>query len=155
MADQQQNEQERRGYTSELIDHMLIERNQLLSLLLKISDLGHGDLTESDQETFEEFCQVLVDYIAAGHFGLYDRIIKKTERRKNVADLALRIYPGIDKTTQTALRFNEKYDPEKRDRNPAELHLDLSMLGEELATRIELEDQLIDCLKGTEYAKPN
>ena len=155
MSDQQQNKQERRSYTSELIDHMLVERDQLLSLLLKVSDLEHGEQNESDGEVLEEFCQVLVDYIAAGHFGLYDRIIKKTERRKKVADLALRIYPGIDKTTQTALIFNEKYEPGKGERSRSELHLDLSKLGEELATRIELEDQLIGCLKNPLDAAPN
>ena len=89
MSDQQQNKQERRSYTSELIDHMLVERNQLLSLMMRVSDLAHGGQNESDRDVLEEFCQVLVDYIAAGHFGLYDRIIKKKERRKKAADLAL------------------------------------------------------------------
>lgn len=155
MSEQQTNKQERRNNTSGLIDNMLVERKQLLSLLLKISDLEHVDSNESDQEILEEFCQVLVDYIAAGHFGLYDRIIKKTERRKNVADLALRIYPGIDRTTQTALTFNEKYDLENGERNLSDLHLDLSKLGEALATRIELEDQLIGVLKTPLETAPN
>lgn len=155
MSVKQKKRQERRNYTSEVIDHMLVERNQLLSLYLRMSKLEHGELSESDQEVLEEFCQVLVDYIAAGHFGLYDRIIKKTERRKNVSQLALQIYPGIDKTTQSVLSFNEKYDTEKGSRNLTELHMDLSKLGEELAARIELEDQLIGCLKEPVAAAPN
>lgn len=138
--------QERRSNTSDVINHMLVERGQLLGLLLRISDLKNRELKDSDQELLDEFCQVLVDYIAAGHFGLFDRIIKKQERRKNVAELALRIYPEIDETTQTALNFNEKYDPKNGGKDLAELQRDLSELGEELASRIELEDRLINRL---------
>lgn len=147
MSNRQNNVHERRSNTADLIDHMLVERKQLLSLLLQVSGLKNEELKESDQKLLEEFCQVLVDYIAAGHFGLYDRIIKKQERRKNVSDLALGIYPSIDKTTQAVLLFNEKYDPDIESRKLTELQVDLSTLGEELASRIELEDRLINCLQ--------
>ena len=147
MSGHYQSTQERRSNTAELIDHMLVERQQLLSLLLQVSELKNEELNNTDEELLDEFCQVLVDYIASGHFGLYDRIIKKQERRKNVSELALRIYPSIDKTTQTVLSFNEKYDPENARRKLAELQVDLSILGEDLASRIELEDQLIQCLQ--------
>ena len=146
MSNQHKNTQDRRSNTAELIDHMLDERKQLLSLLLHVSELKNEKLNDSDEKLLDEFCQVLVDYIAAGHFGLYDRIIKKQERRKNVYDLAIRIYPGIDKTTQTVLSFNDKYDPVNGVRELAELQIDLSILGEDLASRIELEDQLINSL---------
>jgi regulator of sigma D len=124
---------------------MLQERQQLLSLLLQTSTIQSSDSNETDLDVIDEFCQVLVDYIAAGHFGLYDRIIKKQERRKGVADLALKVYPRIDQATQVALAFNEKYDPEKRN-DLSSLTEDLSILGEELTNRIELEDQLINIL---------
>lgn len=146
MSNQFQNQQERRSNTAELINHMLAERKQLLSLLLKVSKLKDSRLNNSDGELLEEFCQVLVDYIAAGHFGLYERIIKKQERRKNVSDLALGFYPSIDKTTQSALTFNEKYNPDNETRKLTDLHVDLSLLGEDLASRIDLEDQLINSL---------
>ena len=137
---------ERRGNTSELINHMLIERQELLTLLLRASNVKTDDASQSDWDVIDEFCQVLVDYIAAGHFGLYDRIVKKQERRKGVADLALQVYPSIDQATQIALEFNEKYDPENRN-NMSNLTQDLSLLGEELTNRIELEDQLIELLQ--------
>jgi regulator of sigma D len=147
MSNHRKTTQERRGNTAELINHMLDERKQLLLLLLHVSELKNEKLNDSDEKLLDEFCQVLVDYIAAGHFGLYDRIIKKQERRKNVYDQAIRIYPSIDKTTQTALSFNDKYDPANGARELAELQVDLSILGEDLASRIELEDQLINCLQ--------
>ena len=137
---------ERRGQTSKLIDNMLVERKQLLALLLQASGIKSDSPADTDQDQLNEFCQVLVDYIAAGHFGLYERIVKKTERRRSVADLALKIYPSIDEATMAALSFNEKYDPESKVQDFSALHEDLSRLGEKLTTRIELEDQLINKL---------
>lgn len=139
--------QDRRGQTNKVVEHMLEERNQLLGMLLQASNIQSTDPSDTDFETLNEFCQVLVDYIAAGHFGLYERIVKKQERRKNVADLALQIYPDIDNTTQVALAFNEKYDPEYQPADYSALQKDLSTLGETLTNRIELEDKLINELR--------
>ena len=134
---------ERRGGTSELISNMLTERNQLLALLLQASSMGAGNGEDLDRELLNEFCQVLVDYIASGHFGLYERIVEGTERRRSVADLAVKLYPRIEKTTQAALAFNEKYDADRETIDTSRLHEELSILGEELTNRIELEDQII------------
>ena len=147
MKEQANAVEERRGQSNELIQHMLKERNQLLSLLLQVS--GEDSKSEDDKSVtgLEEFVQVLVDYIAAGHFGLYERISEGKERRKAVSDLALEIYPRIERTTEIALAFDEKYNPENQ--SQAELNefsVDLSMLGEELTTRIELEDKLINLM---------
>ena len=65
---------------------------------------------------------------------------------EGVAELALQVYPRIDQATQIALEFNEKYNPENRI-NMSKLTQDLSLVGEELANRIELEDQLIGLLQ--------
>lgn len=136
---------ERRGRSTELIDHMLAERRQLLSLLFQISDLGGHELEESDREIFDEFCQVLVDYIAAGHFGLYSRISEGKERRKSVAELAARILPSIEESTEVALAFNERYDANKTDdMDFSDIEKQLSTLAEHITSRIELEDQLIN-----------
>ena len=134
--------QERRSQSNELIQHMLKERNQLLSLLLQVSN---KNLTQTDNE-LEEFVEVLVDYIAAGHFGLYERISEGKERRKAVSDLALKIYPRIEKTTEIALAFDEKYNSDSSNEDFSKLQADMSFLGEELTTRIELEDQLIQLM---------
>lgn len=146
MAEQLDTIQERRSASQELIQHMLTERNQLLSLLLQVSTENSGDDKIQSASDLEEFIQVLVDYIAAGHFGLYERISEGKERRKAVSDLAVEIYPRIEQTTEIALSFDEKYNPENNGVNLIHLQKDLSRLGEELATRIELEDQLIQLI---------
>ena len=144
MQDKESNE--RRSRSSHLIEGMLAERNQLLSLLLRSSNIESDNLVTEDEELLEEFCQVLVDYIAAGHFGLYDRIVEGRERRTGITRLAKTAYPEIERSTQLALEFSEKYKPDNIDRNFKNLSKDLSVLGESLTTRIELEDRLISGL---------
>ncbi len=137
---------ERRSCSNKLIQEMLAERNQLLSLLLQVSAEGSETGRVKSVADLEEFNQVLVDYIAAGHFGLYERISEGNERRKAVLELAARIYPRIEQTTEIALAFDEKYNPENNEDVLHNFEKDLSILGEELTTRIELEDQLINLL---------
>ena len=152
MPEKQENIQERRGRTSSLVNNMLDERKQLLSLLLQLSDLDADNAVPPALETLDEFCQVLMDYIAAGHFGLYERIAEGTERRKGVSELAIKVYPSIEHSTQIAVAFNEKYQPGEA--TLGDIHQDLSKLGEELTNRIELEDQLIQELSGRSDLAP-
>ena len=141
---------ERRQRTRQLIDKMLAQREQLMALLCEVSGVEPFATEKPLPQLLEEFCQVLVDYIASGHFGLYERIAVGTERRKAVVKLAQQSYAKIVDTTQVALDFNEKYD-DLKDRDDLEiLQPDLWRLGEELATRIELEDKLIESLLGSE-----
>ena len=145
MTEQTGQTQERRNRGRELtqrIQRMLKQRNQLLQLLLEISQQGAA---RSPAE-FEEFLQILVDYIAAGYFNLYERISEGRERRRAVADLAVKVYPRIEQTTNIALAFEEKYNPDKTAADFSALKADLSDLGEALTTRMEFEDQLIELL---------
>ena len=73
---------------------------------------------------------------------------EKKERRNEIIKLTRTIYPRIEKTTTLAVEFNDTYDSLKNftDKLKNELPQQLSLLGEELATRIELEDQLINTL---------
>ena len=147
MTEQTGQTQERRNRGRELtqrIQRMLKQRNQLLQLLLEISQQGAA---RSPAE-FEEFLQILVDYIAAGYFNLYERISEGRERRKAVADLAVKVYPRIEQTTNIALAFEEKYNPDKTAADFSALEADLSDLREALSTRMEFEDQLIELLLG-------
>ena len=146
MSEQLNQIQERRTGSQELIQHMLKERNQLLTLLLQVSSDSSHHESEQLITDLEEFVQVLVDYIAAGHFGLYERIAEGKERRKAISDLAIEIYPRIEQSTQIALAFDEKYNPDNEERALDEFPQDVSKLGEELTTRIELEDQLIQLM---------
>src|ERR1043165_9410629 len=104
----------RRGGSREMVRKVLSERTEMFVLYCRLAGLtpyqGKPVKTNGVHELLQEFCQVLVDYIAAGHFSLYERIISGTERRKEVADLAGDLYPRIAETTEAALAFNDQYD---------------------------------------------
>jgi len=137
---------ERRQGTRQHVDKMVTERTEMLALYWRLAGLdpfADPGQREPLQKLLQEFCQILVDYIAAGHFGLYERLINGTERRRSIAELAEQLYPRIAGTTQIALDFNEKYDCGEHCQIPESFKTDLSKLGEELAVRIELEDKLI------------
>jgi len=133
---------------------MLTQRTRMLKLLWQMSgqDLEHDD--ETLREMLDDFLSVLVDYIAAGHFGLYERIVDGHERRISVVDTAREFYPRIADTTRTAVEFNERYGAADAQTLETRLAQDLSQLGEALATRIELEDLLIRSMLGPRFPIP-
>lgn len=139
--------EERRKVNRDVISKLLGERAEMLVTFCRLA--GVEPYTPSNkpvQELLQEFCQILVDYVAAGHFALYERIIEGKERRAHVAQLAAEIYPRISLTTDVALDFNDKYDCEDHCTKLDKLSSDLSRLGEELAARIEMEDKLISAM---------
>jgi regulator of sigma D len=141
--------QERRTGTKQLVERLTSERAEMLALFCQVAGLEPFKQAKSKtppRALLDEFCQVLIDYIAAGHFSLYERIVNGKERRRDTAKLAEDLYPRINQSTDAAITFNDKYDSEKYPEISDELEGDLSRLGEELAKRIELEDQLLKAL---------
>ena len=141
---------ERRARTRKEIKQLIEDRNAVLSHyynLARLTEASEDDLG-STAELLEEFCQDLVDYMATGHFEIYRRIEEGNERRDEILTLAEKIMPRINTTTQVAIAFNDLYDDTANiDHNSIEqLPNYLAKLGEELATRIDLEDKLINTL---------
>lgn len=143
--------QERRTGTRKLVRDLTKERGHVLALYWKVAGLDpfskHEVLADEDiREEIEEFCQMMVDYLAAGHFNLYRRIAEGDERRNGVRQLAGELYPMIAQTTDVAMDFNDKYRSEGDWARTENMKNDLSQLGQALATRIELEDRLLQVL---------
>ena len=141
---------ERRARTRNEIKRLITERNSVLSQfynLAKHADVSVNDINNTI-ELLEEFCQILVDYMATGHFEIYRRIEEGNERRDEITKLADKIMPRINDTTQIAVAFNDLYENTENigEADVKQLPNHLSKLGKELATRIELEDQFINTL---------
>jgi len=102
---------------------------------------------KSDQ--LRSFCQIMVDYTAMGHFEVYQRIIEGKERRRAVKEVAAEIYPAIEETTDYLVEFNDLFDKLEQGDESAEKALlgDLTRLGEIIAIRTELEDQILTALQ--------
>jgi len=151
MASQAPNE--RRARTHKEIKQLIEERNTVLAQYYNLAKITEDYDSDDDTtlELVEEFCQELVDYMATGHFEIYRRIEEGNERRDDITSLADKIMPRINDTTQIAVAFNDLYDSTTNiEKNAIEqLPNYLAKLGEELATRIDLEDQFINLLLTT------
>lgn len=135
------------GGLHSLIDRWLDDRQQLLVNFCGMfkQDEAHNKQTLPDEEKLTNFCQQLVDYISLGHFEVYESLVVDSdmETEPNLK-LAQKLYPEISNTTDEALAFNDKYSNTKYVDEYDVLAKDLSNIGEAIATRIELEDQLIE-----------
>ena len=141
---------ERRSRTQKEIKQLIEERNSVLSQYYNLAKFteDHVNNLNDTRDLLEEFCQELVDYMAIGHFEIYRRIEEGNERRDEITTLANKIMPRINDTTQVAVAFNDLFEnaSDLKDDVYKQLPTYLAKLGEELATRIDLEDQFIDTL---------
>lgn len=141
---------ERRDRVKTELISLIHDRNEMLSQYCMLagtnSEKSH-DKYENETELLQEFCENLIDYLAKGQFELYQRITDGSERRQDIIQLANKIYPRIAETTNYAVEFNDQYDCSLDNLGSFDHYGErLSKLGEELAIRFELEDQLINSL---------
>jgi len=155
MLENCENAKERWGGVSELIDRWLKERQELLVHYCDLSGTTDFSQTESLHQKFVRLCEVLVDYVSAGHFEIYEQLIQEArEFDDGGIELAAKVYPRIEKTTETALNFNDQLNGQSLTEEKArELFGQLSDLGETLETRFEMEDFLIEHLHNAHAEK--
>ena len=136
---------ERWGGVSEIIDRWLEERQAVLVQYCALSDREQNLSDLQRGEKLRTFCQILVDYVSAGHFEVYDQLIKEGREFDDAEALqeASKIYDTIDTTTERLLDFNDKY---LETDDISSLTTDLSHLGEVLEVRFSAEDRLISVL---------
>lgn len=137
--------QERWGGTHEMIDRWLDNRKRTLVAYFGLK----SDIAANEQaQALQSFCETLMDYVSAGHFEIYEQLIREArEFDDGGLELAHQLYPALEKTTEFILHFNDKYDTHDRCAQHADdLADDLSRLGERMTERFELEDRLIERL---------
>lgn len=145
MLENCQSAKERWGGVSEIIDRWLEERQQMLVQYCALSGLDQELSDLQRGEKLRVFCQILVDYVSAGHFEVYDQLIKEGREFDDADALqeAGKLYDVVDKTTEKLLDFNDKY---LETDDLGSLSTDLSQLGEALEVRFSSEDRLISVL---------
>ena len=147
-------EGDRRVRSSNLVKKLVDSRTEMLALYSQLAAKRPFDGNDTVAPLLQEFCQSLVDYIANAHFQLYRHFAENRERRGPVLKIADEIYPRIIDITQAILDFNDKYDCEDHCEIFPTLGSELSVLGELLADRIELEDRLIAAFSGRRVQEP-
>lgn len=143
MGDQAPGGVDRRARAREKLDTLVNARTETLARLAELARIRPFVAEPQTEEALQDFCESLVDYAASAHFQLYRYIAENRERRRAVRAVAERIYPRIAETTDAILEFNDRYDVARLEGRVESLSDDLSRLGELLADRIQLEDEII------------
>lgn len=142
MLDSCRNAQERWGGVHQLIDRWLGDRHELVQAYAALTEPP----TISD-DALQGFCELLVDYVSAGHFEVYEQLTSEAKafNDQRGLELAEQIYPRIEAITEVALTFNDQCDNGDC-RETVSLVESLHRLGHLLHERFELEDCLIEVL---------
>ncbi|MDF2180393.1 sigma D regulator [Aliiglaciecola sp. CAU 1673] len=141
--------QEKWGGSHQTIDTWLQSRRELLVHYCKLAGLPPFEREHKalpDHDAIEHFCELLMDYVSAGHFEFYDRIMEESQLNGQGKKLADEVYPLISETTDAALDFNDQYADIEEDQNMQSFDRHLSKLGQAMEQRFELEDRLIQTL---------
>lgn len=144
MLESCQNAQERWGGVHLLIDRWLQERGELVAAYAALSA---SSAEVVDTQGLQRFCEILVDYVSAGHFEVYEQLTNEAKAfgDQRGLDLAKQIYPRIEAITEVALAFNDRCDSGDC-RDGVLIGEELNRLGQLLHERFELEDCLIEVL---------
>ena len=137
------------GTVDKLIGHWLKERQELIVLYCKVDGLKeYSSKSTPIAVKVQALCQVLIDYVSAGHFEVYHHLMKEAEEfNEDYKALIGNIFPEIEKSTTVALEFNDRYaTAEQCEKCLETLARDLNALGMVMVERFELEDQLIASL---------
>lgn len=147
MLENCRNAKERWGGVSDIVDKWLKERQDLIVLYCEITST-ESESPETLVSKYQHFCQILVDYVSAGHFEVYEQLIQEAKEFDDGGlDLAKKIIPQIEVTTEIALKFNDQFDNvHKVDDGLGSLGNEMSKLGEVLEDRFEFEDALLEAL---------
>jgi regulator of sigma D len=139
---------ERWGGVNDLIDRWLAERQELIILYCDLSGCSRDEESNPDSLNIQRLCQLLVDYVSAGHFEVYEQLLKEADEFNDGGlELAASMLPKIQETTEIVLDFNDQYDSTDHEHSLLdELPSKLSLLGEALEERFVMEDKLIECL---------
>lgn len=127
----------------DLLTRWLKERRDLLGRYTEIVVTLDGEAgPEATEQRQKALCELLVDYISAGHFEVYHELFNEAETFADGSSaMAEKLMPAIGDTTEVILAYEEKYGD--GDNHPGTLKRDLSALGEVLESRFALEDRLI------------
>lgn len=106
-------------------------RQRLISYLVKLNHALNENLQDLSQALVSRFCDSLVDYLSAGHFQVFQRIVPAADE-----------YAAIESTTRVAMTFNDRFG-NIRYVNVPEVKAALEQLALVLGTRFEVEDDII------------
>jgi regulator of sigma D len=136
---------ERVGGSNKLVDGWLHVRKHLLVAYYNLVGIkpGKESYMRLNEKALDDFCQSLVDYLSAGHFNIYERIIGEMEGSSPFL-AATKLHSLLEANTQQLMNYYDSTLENAIDHdNYQEFQQALSDIGEALEQRFTLEDKLI------------
>ncbi|WP_298445855.1 sigma D regulator [uncultured Ferrimonas sp.] len=138
------------GGSSKLVDQWLNSRRELLINYCQLAGLppyNNDAAALPEEQHIKQFCGLLMDYVSAGHFEVYDQVASACEQHgQQSRQLAEELLPQINNSTDIALDFNDHYTNGVNDERMLQLDQALSKLGQAMEERFALEDRLLETL---------
>lgn len=135
----------------ERIENWLKARKNLLVSYCSLSEIREFS-NECPQQgmQLQTFCEQLIDYTSEGHFEIFEQLLNEGYLFSDAKGLAIgeELLTTIHSHTEAVIDFNDKYLATD---DLTTLAPDLSVLGEVLAQRLEVEDQMVDILHNAHY----
>ncbi|MCU7940727.1 MAG: sigma D regulator [gamma proteobacterium symbiont of Bathyaustriella thionipta] len=144
--------EERRVQSRSIIESLINSRTETLTQYKDIMTYKPFEMNDTLQEVLEDFCESMVDYTAKAHFNLYNYIEEDQERRQSMLEVAGGIYPELVDNTQKILDFNDMYNSDVAAMQCDKLEYCLNSVGELLADRINIEDDIINAILSVDNA---
>jgi regulator of sigma D len=129
-----------------LVRRWLEERQSLIVQMMGLTDRTRED-TVPVVERLQAFCEVLLDYVSAGYFEVYDELLAEGEAQgRRVLEEGQALFQRLQPSLDTIMAFNDLHeDPEDEDLLEGLPH-ELSRLGLVLEERFQIEDRMIALL---------
>jgi len=143
MPHRSNNPQQQFATVETMLTRWLKERRELLGKYTEIAVALDVDMDDAMlQQRQQGLCELLVDYVSAGHFEVFHELINEAETFADGSGaIAEKLMPAIGDTTEVIMAYEEKYSSALG--RQEKIKRDLSALGEVLESRFVLEDQLI------------
>jgi regulator of sigma D len=138
--------EERRIQSRTIIESLIHSRTKTLTQYKEVMSYKPFEMNDILQEVLEDFCETMVDYSAKAHFTLYNYLEQNQERRQSVLKIADSVYIELVENTQKILDFHDRYNSDVSALSCDKLETCLNSVGELLADRINLEDDVINAL---------
>lgn len=138
-----------------LVQRWLQERQALITQLRQLGEEAQRPVASVPPASLQAFCEILMDYVSAGHFEVYDELLAEANRRSGSSPpLGQTLLEQLQPTTDAVLRFNDLCEDRHDAVAQADLVRELSLLAPELERRFETEDRLIALLGETSGRAP-
>lgn len=147
--------QENHQRVEHLVQRWLQEREALVAEWAGLQEAQReGADATTLSERLEAFCEILMDYVSAGHFEVYDELLDEVEHQDLLSPPARHsLLARLQDSTDAVIRFNDLCENPRDAAALALLPRELPILGLELESRFQTEDRLIALLHAPAVAR--